>query len=104
MSSECEDKTDYTIKRDQGKIDLTLVPPEVITHLAEVFEFGLKKGYKRDSWKKVEIQRYKKALYRHWFDYLKDPKHIDEESGLPTIKHVLCNAAIVSYLEEMSCE
>lgn len=95
-------KIDYTIKKDQGKIDLTLVPPDAIRHMAEVFEFGLKKGYKRDSWKKVEIQRYRAALYRHWLDYIDNPGHIDEESSLPTIRHILCNAAILSYLEERS--
>jgi hypothetical protein len=90
---------DYTIKHDQGKLDVTLVPSEAVRAIARVMAFGLAKGYKRDSWKTVEAHRYRAAMYRHLLDYLDDPEHIDEESGLPTIEHILCNAAFLSVLD-----
>lgn len=94
------DDTDYTLKHDQGKLDVTLVPSEAVRAIARVMEAGLKKGYGRGSWKKVEPNRYRAALYRHLLDYIDDPDHIDAETGLPTIELVLCNAAFLSVLEK----
>ena len=93
---------DYTIKHDQGKLDITLVPSEAIRALARVLEAGIKKGYKRECWKTVEPTRYRAALYRHLLDYIEDPEHIDAETGLPTIEHILCNAAFLTVLEKDS--
>jgi hypothetical protein len=91
--------TDFTIKHDKDKLDVTLVPSEAVRAIARVMEFGLKKGYKRDSWKSVEAFRYRKALYRHLLDFVENPHHVDEESGLPTIEHILCNAAFLAWKE-----
>ena len=40
------------------------------------------------------------ALYRHWLNYLDDPKGVDEESGLPHLWHLACNAAFLIEMEE----
>lgn len=88
------------LKRDAGKLQLTLVPTQIITDIARVREFGVAKYHKRDSWKQVEIQRYRDALFRHLLLYLNDPKGVDDESGLPHLSHVACNVAFLCELEK----
>ena len=88
------------LKRDAGKPQLTLVPTQIITDIARVREFGVAKYHKRDSWKDVEIQRYRDALFRHLLLYINDPKGVDEESGLPHLSHVACNVAFLCELEK----
>ena len=88
------------LKRDAGKPQLTLVPTQIITDIARVREFGVAKYHKRDSWKQVEIQRYRDALFRHLLLYLNDPKGVDDESGLPHLSHVACNVAFLCELEK----
>ena len=81
-------------KFDGGKLRISLVPPELIEAVAQIREYGCKKYGESDSWKKVEPQRYKDALYRH---LLADAKgeEIDEESGLPHLFHAACNIAFL---------
>lgn len=86
------------VKADNGKPRLDLVPLEVLIPLAQVREYGLKKYGKSgmQGWKSVEKERYLAALLRHLVAYQKDNDALDEESGLPAIYHVLCNAAFLA--------
>lgn len=86
-------------KKDYGKPMLSLVPTEILEDVAKVLMFGLIK-YTKDSWKKVEKERYKDACYRHWIAYLNDPHGNDEESGLPHLYHVATNIAFLCHLEK----
>lgn len=90
---------DQTIKADVGKPQPTLVPPEIIYAIARVREYGVAKYKTVDGWREVEPQRYRDALYRHWLAYLADPDSVDDESGLPHLHHVACNAAFLIALE-----
>ncbi len=90
---------DQTAKADEGKLQLTLVPPEIIEDIAEVRMYGNKKYHDQDNWKKVEIERYRDALFRHFIAYLRDPHSIDPESGIPHYKHMACNLAFICYME-----
>ena len=92
--------TDQTIKADAGKPRLTLVPPEIITAIARVREYGVNKYGASENWKQVEPERYRDAAYRHWLAYLADPDGVDEESGLPHLWHLACNIAFLIELEE----
>lgn len=92
---------DQKIKADAGKIRPTLVPVGLIRAVAEIREYGCRKYHDPENWKKVEKQRYKDALYRHWLAYL-DGEENDEESGLPHLWHLACNAAFLIELEEKS--
>lgn len=89
-------------KFDQGKLDYTTIPTELLTAVAKVREYGIQKYHERDSWKKVEIERYRAALYRHWLAYLDNPGGYDEESGLPHIYHVACNVAFLCALQPLN--
>lgn len=90
---------DQTAKRDAGKPRPTLVPPKIIWAITRVREFGCKKYSDPDNWKKVEPQRYRDAAYRHWLAYLENVDSIDEESGLPSLWHLLTDIGFLVALE-----
>lgn len=89
---------DQSIKRDAGKLELTQVPRQIIREIAKIRQFGNAKYGDSESWRRVEPQRYRDAMFRHLLAYLDDPKGVDEESGLPHLSHLACN---VSFLCEM---
>lgn len=86
------------IKTDAGKLRMELLPPVAIKALSEVLTYGANK-YGDYSWRTVETDRYIGALLRHMFSYMQDHEGIDEESGMPHIWHVLCNAAFLTELK-----
>ena len=88
------------IKSDQGKLKLSLAPTQIIKNIALVREYGIEKYGDKESWKSVDIQRYKDAAYRHFLAYIDDSGSIDEESGLPHLYHLACNIAFLSELEK----
>lgn len=90
---------DQTAKRDAGKPRPTLVPSKIIWAITKVRQFGCKKYSDPDNWKKVEPQRYRDAAYRHWLAYLENTDSIDEESGLPSLWHLLTDIGFLVALE-----
>lgn len=90
-----EENMDQTAKADEGKMRLTLVPTGIIRAVAAVREYGTKKYKDPDNWKRVESQRYRDSMFRHMLAYLDDPDGVDEESGLPHLWHLACNAAFL---------
>lgn len=90
---------DQTAKQDAGKLQLTLVPTQIIRDIAEVRMYGNKKYGSADNWKNVSPQRYRDAFFRHWLAYVDDPKSIDVESGLPHLWHAACNLAFLCEME-----
>ena len=88
------------VKKDAGKLRLTLVPRGIIEAIAKVRMFGVKKYKNPDNWKKVEKARYRDAAFRHFIAYLDDPKSIDEESGITHLDHLACNIAFLIEMEE----
>lgn len=92
-------QADQSAKTDAGKIRPTLVPPALIEAVAAVREYGCSKYHDPDNRRRVEPQRYRDALYRHWLAYLKNPEACDPESGLPHLWHLACNAAFLIEME-----
>lgn len=90
---------DQKVKTDKGKLQLTLVPRQIIKDIAEVRMYGVEKYKDPDNWLKVEIQRYRDAAFRHFISYLDNPKGVDEESGISHLKHLACNIAFLCELE-----
>lgn len=82
------------IKSDNGKPRLDLVPLEILEPLAQVLGKYGESGV--NNWAEIEKERYLAALLRHLVAYQKDNNAVDEESGLPAIYHVLCNAAFLA--------
>lgn len=92
-------KNDQSAKADAGKLPLTLVPLEAIEDIAEIRRYGCMKYKDPDNWKRVKVERYRDALFRHLIAYLRDPQGVDEESGLEHYKHLITNAAFICALE-----
>lgn len=88
------------IKADAGKARLTLVPTQIVRDVARIREYGVQKYKDPDNWRKVEVERYRDALYRHWLAYLDNPDSVDDESGLPHLWHCACNMAFLAELEK----
>lgn len=95
-----EDEDDQDIKADSGKPKLSLVPTEIINCIARVREFGNRKYGDSESWRRVDKQRYKDAMFRHLLKYVNDSNSVDEESGLPHLWHLACNVAFLCEMEK----
>lgn len=93
-------QNDQSIKADAGKPRLSLVPPEIIKDIARVREYGLQKYGESESWRRVEPERYRDAMFRHLLAYIADPASLDEESGLPHLWHLACNVAFLCEMEK----
>lgn len=85
------------MKHDEGKLQLSLLPLKDLEGVVRVLEFGASK-YQRGDWKYVEdgAFRYLDAGLRHLGklsdpESIKDLKHIDPESLLPSIDHAICS-------------
>ena len=86
-------------KADAGKLELRLVPRQIIREIARIRMYGTKKYKDEDNWKRVEKERYMDAAFRHFLSYLDDPTGVDEESGLPHLSHLACNIAFLCEME-----
>ena len=86
---------DQTIKSDEGKGRISLVPPQIVFDIAEVREYGNNKYGSSENWREVEPDRYIDALGRHYLAMLEDPYGKDEESGIEHYKHLACNIAFL---------
>ena len=87
-------------KADYGKEQLTLVPRRIIHAIARVRMYGVQKYKDPDNWKRVEVERYRDAAFRHWLAYLDDPNGVDAESGLPHLWHLAANVAFLCEMED----
>lgn len=86
-------------KSDAGKPRPTLVPVSLMEAVTAVREYGCAKYHDPENWRRVEPQRYRDALYRHWLAYLKG-EQTDPESGLPHLWHLACNVAFLIDMEQ----
>lgn len=90
------DKPNQEAKADAGKLEIDLVPTQIIRDIAEVRMFGNKKYGDPNNWKQVELRRYINAMLRHTLAFIDDPYGVDHESGIPHYKHAECNWAFIS--------
>lgn len=104
MENTCKAIFDQSAKADCGKPQLSLVPTKILEAIARVREYGNRKYKSKDNWKTVEIERYRDAAFRHWAQYIDDPKSCDEESGLPHLWHVACNISFLVSLEDNNAD
>lgn len=97
---------DQSAKADNGKLELSLVNPELVKAVAEVRMYGTEKYGDSENWRKVEPKRYVDALYRHLLAYI-EGNEVDEESGLSHLAHMACNLSFLldkEYLKEHESE
>lgn len=86
---------DQTAKADAGKLQISLVPTQIIKDIAEVRAYGSAKYGSTNNWKKVELRRYVDAMLRHALEFVDDPRSVDAESGIQHYKHMACNMAFI---------
>lgn len=86
-------------KYDAGKTRLSLVLPSLIEAVGRVRTYGVQKYGNPDSWRNVEVWRYRDAMLRHLVAYLIDPAGTDGESGLYHLWHAACNIMFLIDLE-----
>lgn len=82
-------------KADAGKLQLSLVPTQIIKDVAEVRMYGNKKYGDPDNWKTVDVRRYIDALLRHTLEFVRKLDSVDSESGIAHYKHMACNMAFI---------
>lgn len=92
---------DQTVKKDRGKLQLSLVPMELIESVAVVRMYGNAKypDGGAGNWTQVNPQRYVDAAFRHFVAYIREPYGLDEESNLPHLYHLACNIAFLLSLD-----
>ena len=83
-------------KADAGKLELDLVPVQIIRDIAEVRMYGNKKYGDPGNWKTVEMRRYINAMYRHTLAFIENNESKDDESGIYHYKHAECNWSFIS--------
>lgn len=87
------------LRYNEGKLPMHLVPPSMITAMAEVMQAGAEK-YEERNWEKgMKWSIVYGCLMRHLMQWWQGAD-IDETDGINHIKKVLGNAAmLVEYLE-----
>jgi hypothetical protein len=95
---------EQSAKADSGKLQLTLVPRQIIRCIAVIRMYGNKKYHDPENWRQVSKERYRDAAFRHFLAYLDDPRGKDAESGLPHLWHLACNIAFLCEMEEFKDE
>lgn len=83
-------------KDTAGKPRVSLVPMQIVRDIAVIRDYGDKKYGSTDNWRMVDSRKFVDALGRHTLAFLENPLSVDEESGLPHLWHLECNAAFLS--------
>lgn len=84
-------------KEDKGKLQMSIVPPEIITAIAEVRRYGLTKYADPENWQRLDPPMLHEALLRHCVALWTDWTARDPESGLPHLWHLATNAAFLCW-------
>ena len=87
-------------KSDQGKLQLSMVPPAMIYAVAKIREYGNKKYADPENWRRVDPEKFHEAMLRHCMAVWEDWRSIDSESGLPHLWHLMCNGAFLCAMME----
>ena len=76
---------------------MSIVPPEIITAIAEVRQYGLTKYAEPANWQRLDPSMLHEALLRHCVALWTDWTAKDPESGLPHLWHLATNAAFLCW-------
>jgi len=76
-------------KDDNNKLKIELVSIGILSELAKIRAYGIKK-YDADSWRAIDKSRLYAALMRHIIAW-REGEMYDKESKMPHLSHALCN-------------
>ncbi len=97
--NETDDSLGIKNDKQDDKLPMELIPPEVIIGYAEVMRMGAKKYAPRNWEKGLHFSRLYAAAFRHlllWYG----GENLDKESGLNHLKHCLWNiGALIHFIE-----
>ena len=82
-----------TGKETNGKLNLSLVPPELIRAVAKIREYGCQKYDSPNNWKEVPPEAFHQAMQRLVLACWEVWMAVDEESGMPQIWHIASDVA-----------
>ena len=85
------------VKETKGKLRWTLIPLLSLKEVVKVLEYGATK-YSADNWQKVEKEKYKEALWRHWIAY-QEGETYDPETGLHHVAHLVCDGLFIIWFD-----
>jgi hypothetical protein len=86
------------IKETKDKLLWTLLPFKQLEYVVQVMMFGAKK-YSKDNWKNCNPEDYKEACMRHLTAYFNE-EWLDQESNLPHLAHLICNALFLLWFKD----
>jgi len=89
------------MKHDDGKVDWTVLMdgfPDALREVLAVYLYGMQK-YERGSWKTIDVDRWKAAVWRHTMD-LAGGEIYDKESGLRHEAHITAGKLIILQLTD----
>lgn len=90
-----EVKTGTRYNKGKAPVSIVLEAKHAIKGCADILAFGAQK-YDRGNWRKgLKHTEICDSLLRHLSAYLAG-EDLDEESGLPHVNHVLCNALFLA--------
>lgn len=106
LSKKNKENNFHVNKKDLGKLPWHLLSEDMLEDVVKVLQFGREK-YAENTWQNVgpdeygnpPLVRYQDALKRHLAAFNRG-ETIDEESGLPALAHVACNALFIAWLEK----
>ena len=87
------------MKDDADKPRYDLIPPEIITALANIFTYGAKKYAPRNCEQGFDYGRLYAALWRHMIPFW-EGQTIDPESGMSHLNHALFNIGMLLVQEK----
>jgi hypothetical protein len=89
-------KNSQGYRYNEGKARWGLVDWDALIPMVQVLEYGCNK-YDDHNWKKgLPYVATMESMMRHLHSFM-NGQDIDEESGLPHVGHILCNAMFLSY-------
>jgi hypothetical protein len=86
------------IKETKDKLLWTLLPFKQLEYVVQVMMFGAKK-YSKDNWKHCNPEDYKEACMRHLTAFF-NGEWLDQESNLPHLAHLICNALFLLWFKD----
>ena len=94
-----EEEEEIGLRFNVGKLKWSLIDFDSLKDMVRVLEMGAEK-YDAHNWRKgLKTTEVCESLMRHLFAYIQGEDD-DQESKLPHVAHIMCNAMFLSYMSK----